>query len=236
MKKITILLVTMIFLLLIVVSAQAAEEETYKGVFTGLAGEPGLIDLSYQLSDRFSVTVNYEDNVYLADLRFQQGEWFGIKIGERYDVSNVENFEDGEAVPYAGINFVSPFGTGNLRLTGYYDYNYKGKNWNNYEAALRIEMYKGQFLYAGIQGEGGDGVIHYDYNQTSDPLFFLRADFNWQWGKFGVNLQPLLYVTGYALYDTTLKYSFNDRISLVLNSTSYDDQIPKHRLGIEYKF
>jgi hypothetical protein len=244
LKRLTMCLITMLLLLMITISAQA-EESNYKGDFTALAGNKSLMQGSYQLTDHLSLNGDMEelysyleeandnklDYFLRTDLHYQVTDWLGVKAGGRYDS------ESGETIPYGGFDFFSPFGTSNLKLTGYYDYNYQGKDWSSYEWAWRIEMYQNQFIYAGIRGDGGKGfTTKYSYNLDNDPLFFIRGDFNWQGSKFGFNFRPLLYATGYILTDSTLKYNLNDRTNIVLNISDYYDRDLKYRLGLQYKF
>ena len=232
----------MLFLLMITISAQA--EESNKGVFTALAGNKSLVQGSYQLTDNLRLNAdmgeiysyleklndNKKDYFFRTDLHYQITDWLGVKVGGRYDS------DPSETTPYGGLDFFAPFGSSNLKLTGYYDYNYQGKDWTSYEWAWRIEMYPNQFLYAGVRGDSGTGFKHYSYNTVNDPLFFIRGDFNWQSSKFGLNFRPLLFATGYILTDTTLKYNLNDRTKMVLNISDYYDHDLKYRLGLQYKF
>jgi hypothetical protein len=243
LKKLTICLMTMLFLLMITISAQA-EVSKDKGDLTVLAGNKSLVQGSYQLTDKLKLNGdmaeeysyleelndNQKDYFLRTDLHYQATDWLGIKVGGRYDS------EPNETIPYGGFDFFAPFGTNNLKVTGYYDYNYQGKEWASYEWAWRIEMYQNQFLYAGVRGDNGDGFKSYSYNLDNDPLFFLQGDFSWQLGKFGINFRPLLYATGYILTDTTLKYNWHDRTNIVLNISDFYDNDLKYRLGLQYKF
>ncbi|MGE5582745.1 MAG: hypothetical protein ACM3X9_09430 [Bacillota bacterium] len=231
MKKITACFVAMIMLLAVTITAWAAADG-YRGSFLGLSGTKSLVEGSYQLTDNLKLEGDWTDDTKAtrADLRYQLGDWFGIKVGARNDGNS------NETNAYGGIDFFLPFGVNNLKLAGFYNRDYEGKDWSNYEAALRIEMYKDQFVYAGVRGDGGTGFTAYEYNPKNDPLFFIRGDFNWQWGKFGINLQPLIYATGYILGDVNFKYRINDRTNIVLNATDYYDREHKYRIGLEYKF
>jgi hypothetical protein len=215
------------------------------GNLTALLGNKSLVQGSYQLTKNLTLNGDWEkvsddtarnyfageaDSFFRADLRYQIGDWFGVKIGGRYDSA------PGETIPYGGFDFCMPFGTNNLKLAGYYNYNYEGKNWASYELAWRIEMYQHQYLFAGVRGDGGDGFVPYSYNADNDPEFFLRADFSGQLGKFGINLRPVLYASGNIFADATLRYNLNERTNIALNFNEYYDHDPKLRLGIEHKF
>lgn len=243
MKRIISVLAAMLLLLSITISV-SAEENTYKGDFKALAGNKSLVQSSYQLTNNLSINGDlqelsddmakqyYEgerDYSLRADLRYQINNWLGIKIGGRYDSA------PGETIPYGGFDFNTPFGTSNLKLIGYYNYNYEGKDWENYELAWRIEMYAHQYIFAGVRGDRGDGFKPYDYNEENDPQFFLRGDFNGQWKKFSFNMCPLLYASGEMLMDITLRYNVNERTNIALNFNDYYDHDPKLRLGVEYK-
>ncbi len=222
-----------------------AEENTSKGDFNVLIGNKSLVQGDYKITDKLTLNgeagevsdyvsekkYNDERDYYLrTDLRYQANSWFGIKLGARYD-SQPE-----ETIPYAGIDFETPFGTSNLRLTGFYNYNYEGKDWSNYEIAWRIEMYKHQYIFAGIGGNDGDGFKPYSYNTENDPEFFLRGDFTGAWSKFSLNFRPLLYASGEIFTDTKFRFALNNRTNLILNFNDYYDHDMKYRLGIEHKF
>ena len=243
MKRIITVFTAMLLLLSIAISSHA-EEDTYKGEFKGLAGNKSLVQSSYKLTDNFTLNGDLQevsdeqakqyyggeqDYFLRADLRYQINDWLGIKVGGRYDSA------PSETIPYGGLDFNKPFGTSNIRLSGYYNYNYEGKDWANYELAWRNEMYAHQYLYAGVRGDAGDGFKPYDYNEENDPQFFLRGDFTGQWKKFGLNMRPLLYASGEMLMDVTFRYNLSDRTNIALNFNDYYDHDPKLRLGIEYK-
>jgi hypothetical protein len=257
LKKLTVCLATILLLLLITISAQAEENNNYKGDFTALAGNSSMLQSSYQLTDklRFDGDVGemgkyledknggQKDYFFRTDLHYQITDWIGVKIGGRYDsnrnVSDQNTSDKSDTMPYGEFDFLTPFGTNGLKFTGYYNYNYEGKDWANYEFAWRFEVYENQYIYTGVRGDSGKGfkpIDYYDYNQDNDPLFFIRGDFNGQWGKWGLKFRPLLFATGYILTDTTLKYKLSDRNNVVLNISDYYDRDLKYRLGFEHKF
>lgn len=232
MKRIILSLAAMILLMSVTMPAWAETENEYKGEFIGLAGNESLGQGSYLLTDNLKwIATTLEESTLITGLRYELSDRWGVTIGGRYD-SELE-----ETAPYGGFDFYMPFfGSNNLKLTGFYDFNYNGEDWNSYEIALRIQMYQNVFIDAGVRGDEGDGYQPYDYNESKEPLLFLRLDCNGQWGKFSLRAQPLLYVTGIILYNSDLKYKLNDRTNLVLNVSNFYDQQDKYRLGIEYKF
>jgi len=225
-----------------------AEENASKGDLTVLPGNKSLLQGDYKLTNNLTleaqsgeVTDYEEENKYKnennkkdyflrTDLRYQMNGWLGVKLGGRYD-SQPE-----ETIPYGGIDFATPFGSNNLKFTGFYNYNYEGKDWANYEFAWRIEMYKGQYIYAGVSGDAGTGFIPYTYNQDNDPEFFLRGDFTWAGSKLSMNYQPLLYATGEIFTVLNFRYAVSDRTNILLNLDDDYDHNMKYRLGIEHKF
>jgi hypothetical protein len=242
-KKITIIF-TILLLLGITIPAQA-EENVSKGDFIGLVGNKSLVQGNYKLTN--NLTLNGElgelsdylednkyggdkDNFLRTDLHYQITDWLGVKMGGRYDS------ETSETIPYGGFDFVTPFGSSNIKFSGFYNYNYEGKDWANYEFAWRIEMYSHQYIYAGVRGDNGDGIVRYSYNTENDPQFFLRGDFRWEGKKYSMNFRPLLYATGEVFTDTSFKYTLNDRTNIVLNFNDYYDHDMKYRMGIEHKF
>jgi hypothetical protein len=246
LKRIIIsLFVIMLLLFGITLSVSAEAAENYRGDITVLAGNNSLVKSSYQLTNRltwntdlgqFSDFMNdhyfpgQENYFARTDLHYQVSDWLGIKIGGRYDSANKDT------IPYGGFDFSLPFGSNNLRFGGYYNHGYEGKDWNDYEVAWRIEMYPHQYIYTGVRGDSGDGFKKYDYNEDNDPLFFMRGDFGWQWGRFNLKFRPLLYATGHILTDTEFRYKLNNRTDIVLNANDYYDQDFKYRLGFEHKF
>lgn len=211
--------------------ASEASETSYRGSVTALAGEDpdSVVWGSYQLTDHLQFTGDYEDQVFRGGLDYDFSERFGIKAGVRYD-------HDTESTAnYGGVDFSIPFGT-NLELNGFYDLNYEGDHWSRYETVVRIELYKNHFLNAGVMGNNGSGVEIYDYNPDNEAMLFLRGDFNWQFGKFGVHLQPVLLVEGELFHNYDLTYAINEQTRLVLNIDSRYDKDSRYRAGIEFKF
>jgi hypothetical protein len=244
-KKIAFIF-TILLLLGITIPAQAEENaNTSKGDFIALAGTKSLVQGDYKLTNNLTLNGEYgavsdyleknkydgdKDNFLRTDLHYQITDWLGVKMGGRYDS------ETSETIPYGGFDFVTPFGSNNLKFSGFYNYNYEGKNWADYEFAWRIEMYSHQYIYVGVRGDHGDGFIPYSYNTENDPQFFLRGDITGEWKKFGMNFRPLLYATGEMFTDTNFKYTLTDRTNIVLNFNDYYDHDMKYRLGIEHKF
>ena len=212
-------------------SVVLAEDSNNKGELTLLGGTKNgsMGQLKYQLTEKIELNALYEDQYEALKLGidYHFTDHFGVKLGVRAD--------DNDTVGYAGLNYSIPFGT-NLQLSGFYIYNDMGDKWGRYESAVRIEMYPQNYLYAGIRGDSGSGVKPYDYNTDNEALLFMRGDFKWQFGKFDLNLRPLLYVQGDYFHDYDLKYSLNDRTKLVLNINSLYDQETRYRAGIEFKF
>ena len=237
MKKIICALVT--FCLLVGTSlAVYAERAKPLNEVTLLANDGGFGSGKFYFTDKFSATGVYENELFKAGLRYDLSERFGIKAGQVYD----ENTED--TFTYGGINFKLPFGK-NLNIYGSYDTNYRGEDWDNYEAALEIQMFKNHFIYAGISGDTGDGVPKMKYNEErrEGPHMFLRGDFSWYWKKVSVNLTPLLFVKGYFYHDYTFKYHLKENAGIVLNVNNYDynkySSDPgdiKYLAGLEFKF
>jgi hypothetical protein len=244
-KRLAICLATMLLLLSITMSAQAGENN-YKGEFISLLGNKSIVQGSYQLTDKLRLNGDLEelssdlenfkyqsqkDYFLRTDLHYQIANWLGIKIGGRYDSA------PGETIPYGGLDFLIPFGDNDLKFTGFYDYNYQGKDQTSYETALRIQMYEHFYIDAGVRGDGGSGFTRpYIYNKENDPLFFIRGNYTKQWGKFNIELRPLVFVIGEVMYDTNFKYNLNDRTNIVLSVGDYYDRETKYRLGFQYKF
>lgn len=222
-----------ILLLCGVFSLVLAEESNYQGEVTALVGNDhsSIGWMKYHLTDQLDFTALYDDEyeAFKAGVEYDFTDRFGVMAGIRYD------FNDKNTIGYGGFDFVIPFAS-NLELSGYYDYNYAGENWSRYETAIRIEMYKGNYLYAGVRGNRGSGAPIYDYNKDNEALLFMRGDFSWQFGKFGLHLKPLLYIQGEYFHNYDLKYTINDHTNFILNINSLEDQELNYRAGIEFKF
>ncbi len=231
LKKIACLLLTLC-LLAGSVFAVYAEEEKPKNEVMLLGNEGGYGSAKIYLTNKFSVTGVYEDELVKLGLYYQLSERFGIKAGEVYNHDTEDTFT------YGGFDFLIPFGN-SLNIAGFYDTNYKAEDWDRYEAALKIQMAKNHFIYAGIRGDSGDNVPELKYNEDNleEPHLFLRGDFNWYLKKkVTISLKPLLYVKGAYYHDYTFKYHLKESASIVLNANSYDDSEMKYRGGFEFKF
>jgi hypothetical protein len=217
LKKVVCLLLTICLLTGSAFVAFAAEGKPQNEVML-LGNDGGYGWAQFYLSNSVSVTGVYEDEFVKLGLRYDPSERFGIKAGQVYDPDSEETFT------YGGFNFVMPFGD-TLNIAGFYDANYKAEDWDRYEAALKIQMAKNHFIYAGIRGDAGDVVPELKYNKDNieEPHLFLRGDFSWSWKKASISLNPLLYVKGYYYHDYTFKYHINEKANIVLNVNNYDD-------------
>jgi hypothetical protein len=198
-----------------------------------LGGNQTMGKLDLALGDHFQLQGFSQDGVSNVGLRFQPAEWFGIRAGATYE-SDIK-----ETTPYGGLDFNMHFGTNNLRLKGYYDYNYYGKDWSQYEVALRIQMYEHLFLDAGVRGDVGNNAPVYSYNSSKEALLFLRGVFDWTSakGRWTLNLHPVLYVNGTFLHDYTIKYNINGNTSIMANcNTLYDPAVFNYRAGLQIRF
>lgn len=231
MKKIVCVLLTICFLMMNAYMVNAEESNKPLNEVMLLGNDGGFGSAKIYLNDKFSVTSVYEDELFKAGLRYDHSERFGIKAGEVYDHNTEDTFA------YGGIDFVIPFGD-SLNIAGFYDTNYKAKDWDRYETALKIQMFKSHFIYAGIRGDAGDSVPEMEYNEDNleEPHLFLRGDFNWNWKKVSINLKPLLYVKGAFYADYTFKYHLKENASLVLNINNQYDSDFNFRGGFEFKF
>lgn len=237
MKKVVCLVLTICLLTGSTFVAFAAEEKPQNEVML-LGNDGGYGWAKFNLTDKVGITGVYEDELVKLGMRFDQSERFGIKAGQVYNHDTEESFT------YGGFNFVMPFGN-SLNIAGFYDTNYKAEDWDRYEAALKIQMAKNHFIYAGIRGDAGDNVPELKYNKDNieEPHLFLRGDFNWYWKKVSISLNPLLYVKGFYYHDYTFKYHINEMANVVLNVNNYDDNINNpgdseinYRGGFEFKF
>jgi hypothetical protein len=236
LKKVVCLLLTICLLIGSAFAAFAAEEKPQNEVML-LGNDGGYGWAQFYLSNSVSVTGVYEDELVKLGLRYDPSERFGIKAGQVYNPDNEETFT------YGGFNFVVPFGN-SLNIAGFYDTNYKAEDWDRYEVALKIQMAKNHFIYAGMRGDGGDvPELKYNKDNIEEPHLFLRGDFNWYLKKFSISLNPLLYVKGYYYHDYTFKYHINEKANVVLNVNNYDDNPNdpgvseiKYRGGFEFKF
>ncbi|HEY8463194.1 MAG TPA: hypothetical protein VIM29_04110 [Bacillota bacterium] len=243
MKKVVSVLLMLMLLGGVPVLTRAAEAGS-KGELVGLAGNVDAGWFNYQLTNNLKATLLYDEELLRGGFQYQFGEKFGIKAGMLYDDDLSDNVlsDTSKTHPYAGINWNLPFGN-NTRLIGYYDYDYRGKEWQTYEAAVRVEMFPNQYIQVGVRGDAGDGVEPiYNYDDdlsdvdNTEALFFLRGDFSWTWKKLSLELRPLLYVQGTFLHDYDLKYKVNDQWSIMFNMNSLYDKETKYRGGVQFKF
>lgn len=209
--------------------AQTAESPQYQGVISGLLGNQNSFTGSYGWNGQLDLETAFQDDRLKAGLHYQVSEAIGIKAGLRYD------FPTGQSSAYEGFDFLIPFGT-NLKLSGFVDQNYEGANWTRYETTVRIEAFPNQYIFAGVRGDWGNGAPIYDYRPTQEAILFLKGDFGWNWGKVGLDLDPVLYVEGFWFHDYTLSYHMNDRTSLLVNVDSRYDRTVKYQAGLSYKF
>lgn len=236
MKKVICLLLTIGLLAGSAFVAFAAEDKPQNEVML-LGNDGGYGWAQFHLSNSVSVTGVYEDELVKLGLRYDPSERFGIKAGQVYNPDNEETFT------YGGLNFVMPFGN-SLNIAGFYDTNYKAEDWDRYEAALKIQMAKNHFIYAGIRGDSGNvPELKYNKDNLEEPHLFLRGEFNWYLKKVSISLNPLLYIKGYYYHDYTFKYHINETASIVLNVNNYDDNPNNpgeseiyYRGGFEFKF
>ena len=230
-KRIMMVVLAAVALLSFSMVAWGEDEPSYRGELTGMGGTKSMGQLDYQLGEHFSVAAFSENGLSNLGLGFQPFNWLAIKGGYTYDSAIQESF------PFGELKFDLPFGTNNLRLSGSYDYDYYGKDWSTYEAALRIQMYQHIFLYAGVRGDAGDLAPSYSYNQDREAMLFLRGQLGWTFGKWELDLEPLLYLNGTLLHDYTVKYHLNDRVNLMVNgNTLYENQDFYYRAGFQIKF
>jgi hypothetical protein len=228
-KKLTLIGLLITALLLMISAAALAEEPAPQSSVTGIFGVDGYGDLDLHLGEKTNLEAHYQYDALTTGLKYRFSDKIAVKGGVRYD-TEAEDYNG-----YAGLDFSIPFGT-NLRLSGYYDTGYRGEDWARYEAAVRIQMYPRIFLFAGVRGENGDDIIIYDYNDDNQPQLFLRGDLGWQWNKWELHLQPMLYIEGEFFHDYQLKYHVSDQTSLVLDINSQYDKDPKYRVGFQHKF
>ncbi len=237
MRKIASFLVAFCLLVGIAFAAHAEGEKPLNEVVL-LASDEGFGSGKFYLTDKFSITGVYEDELLKAGVRYQPSDRFGIKFGQVYNHDTEDNFT------YGGFDFVIPFGN-NLNIYGMYDSNYKGEDWDSYETAIKIQMFPNHFIYAGVRGDTGDSVPDMKYNEEhrEGPHLFLRGDFSWYWKKASLSLNPLLYVKGYYYHDYTFKYHLKENASFVLNMNNFDYNINnsnksdiKYLAGLEFKF
>lgn len=233
-KKLFSILLSLVMAGGIAVAARAAEP-AYKGEVAGLVGNESTAWFNYQVSKNIATTLFYDDEMLRVGARYQFGDRLGIKAGMTYDSEPAADVS--ETNPYGGINWNMPLGS-NTRLIGYYDYDYRGKDWQTYEAALRIEMFKNQFVQVGVRGDAGDGVVITDFDgvDNKEAMFFLRGDFGWEWRKMTFKIRPLLYVQGTYLHDYDVMYKLNERCNIMLNINSLYDKDLKYRAGVQFKF
>lgn len=210
-------------------AAVLAAEDDNKGEVTILVGNESVAKGNYQLTDRLDLTAFYEDDVFKTGLEYQISSKFKVKAGLHY------NLDAEEAIGYGGIAYDIPFGT-NLKLVGFFDHNYDYEDCTSYESAIRVEMYPGYFIFAGVRGYFGSGSPEFKYNEDNDALLFLKGDFNWEINKYSIKLRPILNIKGDFFHDYDLSYRLNEQTALVLNINSLYDKETKYRIGVEYQF
>ncbi len=236
MKRIGVIVLTL-SMLLGVTALTLADNQEQRGNLMVLGGNESALEFNYNLVGNLGVTADFQDytsDILHAGLEYSFGKWLTLKAGAAYDFAQAP--ENREVIPYGGAEFAIPFGENQLRLVGFYDANYMGKDWARYQVALQIQMYPNQFLYAGVMGDYGSGAPLNNYNQSQEAKLYLGGKFGWQWGKVGLNLDPILFVTGEMLHDYSLTYSFNQQTDLVLNvNTLYNEEL-HYRAGVNFKF
>jgi hypothetical protein len=226
----------------------AAATTPDKGEAAVLFGNEDAGWVNYQINEGLQVFINSDEEDFArAGLSYRLNECFGVKAGMTYDnipadsnhptVSGQSKFN-----PFGEFNWSLPVGN-NTRFIGKYDYDYFGKDWQTYEAFIRVEIFPRQYVHAGVRGDMGDGAAEYDLykanNEAADNkemMIFIRGDFGWQWKRFSLKLRPLLYVYGTWLHDYDLAYQINDKMSVLFNMNSLYDKEEKYRLGLQFQF
>ncbi|MCL6590431.1 MAG: hypothetical protein K6U80_10800 [Firmicutes bacterium] len=235
MKRICIGLLILAFLLsypaATVWAAEGTAPERQGSLDVGL-GTENTLGFGYQLGDKWDINAEYQTgniqpDFVKAGIHYQLFTTMGVTMGFRYEPAAQVSF------PYSVIDFAFPFGM-NLAMTGLYDANSNGLDWTRYEAALRIQMYEGVYLFSGVRGD--IGAVSYLPEEEQRPVLFLKVKGDWQWGKFGLSIQPYLYVEGTLLHDYTFKYQMNDRVSMIVNYKDTFDGVPRYQAGIWWRF
>lgn len=243
MRKIACVVVAFCLLVGTALAVYAEGEKPFNET-TLLVTDGGFGSTKFNLTDKFSITGIYEDELLKAGLRYDFSDRFGVEVGQVYDDHDDRDDNTEDSFTYGGIDFVLPFGN-HLDIYGSYNTNYRGENWDNYEVALKIQMFKNHYIYSGISGDTGAGVPLMKYNEErhEGPHMFLRGDFSWYWRKASISLRPLLFVKGYFYHDYTFKYHLKENASIVLNVNNYDynqnTDDPgdiRYLAGVEFKF
>jgi len=233
MKKLYLMILTLSMLLGVATLSQAADK-VERGNVMLLGGNESALEINCRLFGNLSFTTDFEDytsDILHVGLKYRLGSWLTVKTGAAYDFALEP--EKREVIPYGGIDFAIPFGESSLKVVGYYDTNYMGKDWARYQAALQIQMYPEQYLYAGVMGDYGAGAPNIDNQQAR---LYIGGDFGWRWDKVGLKLQPILFVTGELLHDYSLTYSINKQTDLVLNLNTLYNKDFHYRAGVNFKF
>jgi hypothetical protein len=226
-----------------------AAEVAPKGEAALLFGNENAGWVNYQVTKDLQFFVQSdEDDFARTGISYRLGDHFGAKAGMTYDNISPDSYHptvagQSKTNPFGEFNWDLPVGN-NIRFSGKYDYDYYGKDWQNYEAVIRVQMFPNQYVYSGVRGDFGDGAMEIDLDSedneinadNKEPIIFIRGDFSWQWKRVGLNLRPVLYVQGTWLHDYDLSYKINDKMSVLLNFNSLYDKKEKYRAGIQYKF
>jgi hypothetical protein len=221
-------------------TATLAAETDSKGEVAALLGSEDIGWFNYQLNNNFQFFAEVEEDFARSGFGYQWGESFSLKAGATYDDTPLSG--ESEVNPFAVCNWTLPFGN-NTRFMGKYAYDYDGKDWQTYEAFIRVEIFSKQYVRVGVRGDLGDGADKYDYDSDDDDdadnkemMIFLRGDFEWEHKRFGLKLRPILYVQGIWLHDYDLTYKVNDRWNILINANSLYDKEMKYRTGVQFKF
>jgi hypothetical protein len=230
-KKVGILTVVLALLIVAAYPALAAVERSYRSEFGVMGGNDGRAWAGFWLGKSLQFNVLYEDEIYRGGFLWQPSANFGLKLGSRYDPDT--EVSDG----YGGIDFKIPFGN-NLQFAGWADYNYEGPEWTRYEFSVRIEMFKNQFVHAGVRGDSGDGFVPYEFNPENDPAIFLKGDINFvsKSEKFVLQIRPLLYIKGTFFHDYDFAYNFGKKTALLFNFNSLYDTELNYSAGLRWRF
>lgn len=250
MKRFAMGLLILIFLLSFTAVTAWAEEETlpdYRGTLDVSLGTENALGFDYRLGDKWDINGEYRIGYNLpgflkTGIHYQLFTTLGVTLGVRSDPEAPVHKPESPVydpaaplyVPYHGIDFAFPFGY-NLAITGLYDANSNGADWTRYETALRIQMYESVYLFAGVRGDTG-AVPYYLTEEEKRPTLFLKVKGDWEWGKFGLSIQPYLFVEGTLLNDYTFKYQINERVGLSLNYKDTFDRVPRYQAGIQWRF
>ncbi len=223
---------TMLFLLILGMPV-LAQEEVMPNKVMALAGNENnnLVLVDYHLSNNWGLTAAWEKELLHGGIFWKPMTDFRLETGMVYDSATEDSFN------YGNLEFLCQFGDNNLKLAGLANHNYHGKDWTEYEAVLKIQISEHDFYFdAGVRGDVGDGAPEYSYNPSKEPVLFLRGDLNWQWQKWGFDLNPVLLVNGTYLHDYTVKYQFNKNVNIVANINTLYDKEFNYQAGLEVKF